>query len=402
MRILLALLCLSLPAAASEDALQTRWDAALYAYPETLSPTQGSVLNPDGKLAGLEKSAFTGEARLNLRLEEEGLSLALRPILSLRRWEEDHGPDRERHQGYLAQWQARATPAESWTASFGREVMNWGPGQFRSPSSPFYFDNGRANPLRELSGVDAAKLAWTPDRQRSLVLAYVEGSGHDAPSQDPWSRSWLLKGDLRGEVWAGGIALVQPVDRGCFVGAHFQRTLDDAWLVYAELASSTRADALDSPTDPALPFGLQAETPRRTTGLIGATHTAENGHSLTLEYLHDGHGYDSAESRAYFARAAASVPAAGLALADAPPLLNRNYLHLVWQNNLLEGDDYWRLMLSRNLDDASSQLAGYGEHALNGRLGLFALGVLDSGGARREFASLVSGSLTLGLRLALP
>lgn len=396
-----ALLYLGLPAHAADAAWRTTWGADLYAYPETLSPTAGSVLNPGNRLAGLAQSALTGEARLNLRLESESIRLALRPILSLRYWD-DGLRSGEQHQGTLSQWQARALLPDNWAASLGREVMNWGPAQFRSPSSPFYFDNGRSNPLRELSGVDAAKLAWTPDRRRSLSLAYVQDSGHLAGGNDPWRNTSLLKGDQRGEDWAAGLALAKPGDLGLFVGAHVQWTLDDAWLLYGELASSTRADALLSPADPALPFTLRAESPRRDTGLIGATHTFENGHSLTLEYLHDGHGYSRAESRAYFSRAATGLPSAGLALAAAPALLNRNYLHLVWQNNLLEGDDYWRLMLSRNLDDDSTELAGYAEHALSGRLSLFVLGVVNSGGPRREFASLFQRSLTLGLRLALP
>ena len=121
-----------------------------------------------------------------------------------------------------------------------------------------------------------------------------------------------------------------------------------------------------------------------------------------MEYLYNGHGYTRTESQAYFARAATSISAAALALTDEPPLLNQHYLHLVWQNNLLEGDEYWRLMMSRNLEDDSSALVGYFEHALDGRLTLFAMGVVNLGGARREFSSLIEQSFTLGLRLALP
>jgi len=391
-----ALLCI-LPCHPLPAQADTTWDAALYAYPEIRSLTGDSVLNPGNRIARLPDNMLTGEARLNLRAESDGFRLALRPILSIR-----HETGEDDRDAYLAQWQARATLADTWAASLGREVMNWGPAQFRSPSSPFYFDNGRANPLRELSGVDAAKLAWTPDRRFSLSLSRVTGSGHDAPPSDPWRHTWLAKADLRGDDWAGGLALAKPDGRGLFAGVHLQHTLDDAWLVYGELSSSTRADALRSPADAAQPFTVAAESPRRATGLVGATLTLESGHSLTLEYLHDGHGFSRAGSRAYFARAAAGPPSAGMALAGAPPLLNRGYLHLVWQNNLLEGDDYWRLMLSRNLDDGGNELAGYGEHAINGRLSLFALAVLNTGGPRREFASLIERGLTLGLRLALP
>ena len=391
----LFLLSTSLPAHA--DPWATTWDAALYAYPEIRGLAEDSVLNPGNQIARLPDTLFTGEARLNLRAETRTFRLALRPILSV----QDTSRDSSR-EAYLAQWQARALLDDAWAVSLGREVMNWGPAQFRSPSSPFYFDNARSNPLRELSGVDAAKLAWTPSRQGSVSLAFVRDRGHDATAADPWRNTWLMKADLRGDDWAAGLALAQPTDGGLFAGAHFQKTLDEAWLMYGELSSSTQANVLVSPANPALPFSLAAQAPRRATGLVGATRTFENGHSLTLEYLHDGHGYNRAESRAFFARAAAGLPAAGLALANAPRLLNRNYLHVVLQSNLLEGDDYWRLMLSHNLDDGSHQWAGYGEHAVNGHLSLFVLASLNTGGPRREFAGLLERSLTLGLRLALP
>ena len=394
---LIAISLLAAPLPAQADPWATTWDAALYAYAEVRSLAEDSILNPGNQLARLPDTLFTGEARLNLRAETRTFRLALRPILSV----QDTNQDSHR-EAYLAQWQARALLDEAWAVSLGREVMNWGPAQFRSPSSPFYFDNARSNPLRELSGVDAAKLAWTPSRQGSASLAYMRDRGHDATAADPWRDTWLMKADLRGDDWAAGLALAQPTDGGLFAGAHFQKTLDEAWLMYGELSSSTQANVLVSPANPALPFSLAAQAPRRATGLVGATRTFENGHSLTLEYLHDGHGFSRAESRAFFARAAAGLPAAGLALANAPRLLNRNYLHVVLQSNLLEGDDYWRLMLSRNLDDGSHQWAAYGEHAVNGHLSLFALASLNTGGPWREFASLLERSVTLGLRLALP
>lgn len=396
--LIIALAAAALQARAANGDWRTAWDAALYAYPEHRWLEDNSVVNPDNRLAGLPETTYAGEARINLRLANDRYRLTARPILFINKAVDG---ETEQH-GYLSQWQARAALTPYTALSIGREVMNWGPSQFRSPASPFYFDNGRSDPLRELSGVDAAKLTWTPDRSHTLTFAYIEDSGHDPGQPDPWEHTWLLKGDLRGDNWTGGMALAQAQGRAPFVGLHLRYTVSDAWMLYGELASATRANALLSPTDAAQPFDLVEESRRRQTGLLGATYTFENGHSLTLEYLHDGHGYSRDGSRAYFARAAANPMMAALALANAPPLLNRNYLHLVWQNNLLEGDNYWRLMLSRNLDDGSSQLAAYGEHALSGRLTLFLLGVHNTGGARREFGMLIGQSLSLGVRLALP
>ena len=74
-----------------------------------------------------------------------------------------------------------AARRRSRNVAVGRDVLNWGPAQFRLAVKPVLFDNGRSDPMRELSGMDSAKSGyWTPDRQSTLTLAYVANSGHDA------------------------------------------------------------------------------------------------------------------------------------------------------------------------------------------------------------------------------
>lgn len=400
----LCLLFLSAPALADAD-WRSSWDVALHATAGAARLQADSVLNPANAFALLGENSSGAEARINFKLESDvrglPIKLSLRPILRSQRTDDGTSTTSE-NDAYLSQWQVRAALTETVSSSLGREVMNWGPAQFRSPSSPFYFDNGRANPSRELSGVDAAKLAWTPDANRSVSLAYVQDRGDQDNSTDAWKNTWLLKGEQRGDDWTAGMVLAKASGRPPFLGAYAQWTLDEAWLLYGEASSSTRANALVSPANPAQPFSLQAESARHGIALLGAARTFENGHSLSLEYLRNGHGYRQAEADAYFARAAGSLPAAAQALVDAPPLLGRNYLNLVWQNNLLADGDYWRLMWSRNLDDASNEWGAYFDHPINRNLNFYALGVLNTGGARREFAALIERSLSIGLRLALP
>jgi hypothetical protein len=402
------LLGVSASALADEMAWRGSRDIALHATATAARLQADSALNPGNALARLGENSLGAEARINLKLESEvmglPIKLSLRPILSSRRTD-DGASTASENDAYLSQWQLRAALTDTVSLSLGREVMNWGPAQFRSPSSPFYFDNGRANPSRELSGVDAAKLAWSPDANTFLSLAWVEDSGlseNAATAGDAWQRTWLAKGELRGDDWTGGLILARAAGRKPFYGAYAQWTLDEAWLLYGEASSATRADALALPADPAPPFVVQAESARHGITLLGATRTFENGQSLSLEYLHNGHGYSSAEAAAYFSRAAANPAVAALALVNRPPLLGRNYLHLVWQSNQLEDGDYWRAMWSRNLDDAGNEWAGYYDHPLNRHLSLYALGVVNSGGPRREFAALIERSLSIGLRLALP
>lgn len=403
----IALLFAALPALADDD-WRSSWDIALHATAGAAHLQADSVLNPGNAFARIGEYTIGAEARINFKLESEvrglPIKLSLRPILNHQRSDDGISSTSE-NDAYLSQWQLRAALTETVSLSLGREVMNWGPAQFRSPSSPFYFDNGRANPSRELSGVDAAKLAWSPDANTFLSLAWVEDSDMNtnaANSGDAWQRTWLAKGELRGDNWTGGLILARAAGRKPFFGAYAQWTLDEAWLLYGEASSATRADALVSPDDPLLPFGLQQESARKTIALLGATRTLENGQSLSLEYLRNDHGYSSAETAAYFNRAAANPAAAALALINRPPLLGRNYLHLVWQSNQLDDGDYWRAMWSCNLDDTVNEWAGYYDHPLNRHLSLYALGVVNSGGPRREFAALIERSLSIGLRLALP
>jgi hypothetical protein len=379
--------------------LSTAWDATLYAHGTALDLRGDSVLNPGNALARLPGHTSVAEARFNLKAETDSLRLTLRPLLIARSHPAGGQPGQE---AYISQGQLRWRLGEAWSLAAGREVLNWGPAQFRSPSSPFYFDNGRSTPLAELSGVDDVKLSWTPDTDHSLALAYLVGDGHDGHDTRDLQGSGVLYGEQRGEDWAAGLALVKTPGQGLFAGLHGRYTYSDALLFYAEAASSTRADALVSPSDASQPFRLEARSPRRSTLLLGTAYTLENGQTLNLEWLHDGHGYTARQMDAYFDRAAASPALAGLALGYAPPLLGRDFLHLVWQSNLMDSDGYWRLMLTHSLTDQDTELAGYGEYALNDRASLFGQAALNLGSARQSLSGLYRSSLTIGLKLALP
>ncbi|MCK9200763.1 MAG: hypothetical protein M0P59_08360 [Gallionella sp.] len=386
---------------AEDSDWRTSWDGTLYGYANSMMLRGDSVLNPSNRIARLAQRGDNLEARFNFKAESESMRITARPIIALRDERNAFG-GQTRREAYLSQYQVRVRAADGWNVAAGREVMNWGAAQFRSPSSPFYFDNGRSDPMRELVGMDALKLTWTPDMRSSFNLARIVRSGYGAPQPDMWRDSWLAKLDLRGDEFAYGAVAVKAPNLPAFYGAHGQTTLSDAWLLYGEAGSSARPSALQSPANAAQPFVVQTLSPRRTTALVGATYTAENGKSLSAEYLHESHGYAAAEISAYFVRAAASPLIAAQALGLAPRLLGRDYLHLVWQSNLMESDGYWRLMYTHNTTDGSNELGAYGEKTLTPHLSAFAMGAWNSGNARQELSSLFTQSVTLGLKVALP
>ncbi|HEX5337411.1 MAG TPA: hypothetical protein VFW53_03135 [Gallionella sp.] len=388
-------------ALADESGWRTSWDGTLYGYANSMALRGDSVLNPGNRIARLAQRSDNLEARFNVKADSEALRVTARPIVALRDERNAFG-GQTRREAYLSQWQVRVRAADGWNVAAGREVMNWGAAQFRSPSSPFYFDNGRSDPMRELVGMDALKLAWTPDLRSSFNVARIVRSGYGAAQPDVWRDSWLAKLDRRGDEWAYGAVAVKAPNLPAFYGAHGQMTLNDAWLLYGEVGSSARASALQSPADAAQPFAVQTPSPRRTTALVGATYTAEDGKSLSAEYLHESHGYTAAETAAYFARAATSPLLAAQALGLAPRLLGRDYVHLVWQSNLMESGGYWRLMYTRNATDGGNALGAYGEKTLTPQLSAFATLAINGGSARQEMSSLFNRSATLGLKVALP
>ncbi|CAK0767957.1 hypothetical protein CCP3SC15_3770002 [Gammaproteobacteria bacterium] len=328
-----------------------------------------------------------------------GLDPEARPILLTRN---ESGPlgQQEKHEAYLSQWQARVGVSESINVAVGREVLNWGPAQFRSLASPFYFDNGRANPMRELSGMDTVKVSWTPNREIAVMLARITGSGHTV--QDSWHDSWLLKIEQRDDDWVGGLALARTEKSNGFLGVYGQYTINDALLLYTEASSSVRVDALQSPDDATLPFTLATRSSRRINVLLGAAWTFDNGQTINAEYLHNGHGYRASEERAYFSRAATDPRWAAQALSEAPALLGSDYVHLVWQSNPLESSGYWRAMATHGFTDHGNELSGYAEYAFNGHFSIFGLAVFPIGSVRQEFSSLFQRSVTMGIKAALP
>jgi len=399
LKLTVLVLCLLVgTASAQESGWNAGWDATLYGYASHTDLRHDSVLNPDNRIAHMAERSAVGELRMNLKAENDVFRLTARPIVLTRETHNGFGSERN-GDAYLSQWQLRVRAAVAWNVAVGRDVLNWGPAQFRSPSSPFYFDNGRRDPMRELVGMDSLKLSWTPDMKTSASLVRVVRSGHNAIDPDVWRDSWLLKFDRRSNEGAYGLALAKAPDRGMFYGAHAQATLSDALMLYGEVGSSVLANMLSSPSDVAQPFTVQTISPRRTTALVGTSYTFENGQSLAAEYLHDGHGYSRSQEDAYFQRAQV-MP--GMALGLAPRLLGRDYLHVVWQSNLMDEAGHFRLMYTRNLADGGSELAAYGERVLSNRFTAFAMASVPLGNAQQEFSTLFENSVTLGLKIALP
>jgi hypothetical protein len=399
MRLLVVAFCaFAATASADESDWNASWDGTLYGYANSMRLREDSVLNPGNQVAMLAQRSDTAELRLNFKAQNDTVRVTARPIALVRESRNSFGTQ-SHHESYFSLWQVRVRAAYGWNVAAGRDVLNWGAAQFRSPSSPFYFDNGRTDPMRELVGMDVVKVTWTPDMQNSATLARVVRSGYGAVQPDAWRNSWLAKFDTRGDEVAWGVVAAKAPHLGAFYGAHGQYTMSDELMLYGEWSSSVLPVALGSPADAAQPYLIQSPSPRRNATLAGSSYTFENGQSLALEYLHDGHGYTKAEEAAYFQRATTQF---GLPLGLMPRLLGRDYFHAVWQANMMSDTGYWRLMYTRNITDGGNEVAGYGETTLTPHFSFFALAVFPVGNARREFSALFTRSITAGVKIALP
>jgi hypothetical protein len=395
-RALLLLLALAAPGPA-EDLFKPSGSAEVWTYGTANQRVDASLLNPDNRVALLPDPQWTGDARVNLRLTRDAAEIVLRPRVL-----EQHDPGLaavpDVDQAYLSQGFARIRLDEALTVTGGRELLTWGPANFRSPSNPIYFDAGHDEPLREVPGVDLARLDWVRG-PLTLTAARVQDAGHLDRAATPAPIS-VFKADLRGRDSLASAVLATQVWGAPFYGGFAQATLGQAWLVYGEIGSGRRSQALAP--DPSLqgpPYQVTAPSPRATTALLGAVYTLENGQTLGAEWLRDGHGFSGPSERLYFARAArAPLASLGQALGQAPALLGRNYAALLWQSNLQETGHYWRVGWTGNLQDGSSQVLLYGEKSLSARCTALAALTRDLGGPDSEFASLYRTSLSLGVK----
>jgi hypothetical protein len=416
-RALPAIVLLGLAGAAWAQAADFKLSGNLevWAYGAGQTRQANSPFNPDNRIARLASARQTVETRLNLRLRDDATEFVLRPRL-VQQHETGRDGNPDSGDAYLSQGFVRQRLTPGWTLSAGRELLTWGPANFRSPSNPLYFDAGKTTPLRDVAGVDLVRLGLT-DNGWSATVARVFSDTRlaDNPVQAPLT---LAKFDWRGDDNQFSLIAATPVHAAPFLGAFAQQTLGDAWLLYGEAGDGKRQFALQANPGPyGAPFSTATPSARKWTALLGLSYTLENGQSLAAEYLHDEHGYSRRQEQAVFAtasrlaaayRANPNSPQADLmlrgsaqALGQAPALLGRDYLALQWQSNPQDTAPFWRVNWTHNLTDRGQQLTAYYERNLAERCSAFVVLAAQHGPRDSEAQRLWDRSLTLGVKLFL-
>lgn len=361
-----------------------------------------SLLNPGNRVAQVADSVSVSDTRLDLSLRSPVIDLVLKPRLLVSNKEV---PARisTRGETFVSQGFGRIRVRDNITVTAGRELLTWGPSNFRSPSNPFYYDAGKTSPLQDVPGVDLVRTDWAVG-SATTTLGYVEG-GRGA-DQD-WRRSTLLKADLQGPDYVLGAVWTHARRHSSFVGGYAQVAVGDAILLYGEVGSSPKAP--EAATDSVQEGAVDKSKPSRgQLALLGSTYTLLGGQSVSVEYLHDSRGFRRAAAQEYFDRLPSNptrrLENGGVLLnvsqyrSGPPQLFGRDYIFLLYQSNLQDQKQYWRLSTAINLQDLSTQTTAYLEHNVSRNVSLFGSILVNRGNRNTEFGSVLNRTVTLGAK----
>lgn len=353
--------------------------------------------SPFQRIAAQPDHTWHDEVRADLAWDHDALGATLRPRLGVTSQAGETHVDNWLNEGWL-RW--RATSGVSLQG--GREALLWGPSMFWNPSNPFFTENNKSNPKREIVGKDLLRARWQATPSTALSAISQTGRGHrDSGTQrmDGIKLDWVGKA-----ASAAAILAAEPGKAPGWQG-WAQWTATDALLLYGELAWRD-GNIYAVPVAAASPTGWRvASTPtqRALLAVAGASYTFTNDWTLHTEYWHNGAGLsDTDAGRIAAATASLGRNASALAsqqlgsLLPEPAPLRRNYLGL----QLGSGESAsvgWKLRLTRNLDDDSMEGVLMLDRDLGDHLKLWCNLMQRSGNGASEYGRWARSSTMAGL-----
>ena len=379
-----------------------------------------SSQNPDNDFFQIPQYLADVELRPDFYLNYNRLDLSVKPRFRLEwmQWEEgDREGDTDWDDDcFVNEWLARIRMTQNLFVSYGRENLQWGPSYLFSPSNPFFRDNGRSNPKREVKGMDFARLVWLPVMSWTLSVIANLDKGRQEFQFVEFKKTYALKIDYTGqEAYVSMILSRKEHDRdrlGTFGGW----TATDALLLYGEGAISKGTDAR-YPEKADQPFGASMEQINDEASslegivLVGGSYTLEMGPTLTMEYVYNGPGYSNGEAKDYYRLRKDASDAFDLTgpISDLSRLtlsqtadpglrfLRQNYVMFQYSHNDIKDVLNLTFRWTRNLDDGSSQFISIVEYFFGEHTQLFSIGTVNSGAGDTEFGSIVDYQWMVGL-----
>lgn len=382
----------------------------------TVQSVADTGTNPENFLFELPSATTLAQARVNLSLEWEFLRLWAEPRGYLTRTEYTIGGEDSRDttaEAELLQGGGMISVGDSLFLSLARENLQWGPAQSMNPSNPFFPQNGRENPMREIAGMDFARLVWLPAPGFTLSLIANTARGEGPQLYGGWRPSQALKLDYTGGTSSVGLIAHGGEEVDESIGGYAQWTGSDALLVYGELRALS-GSRQPHPVADASPVGGHLEaryaggSHRFYKALGGLSYTLLFGPTLSVEYFYNQEGYDDGEAELFadMGERAGAFLAAGLAkprrvaeLGSTP--LRRNYAMVQYLQTEILSRGTLLARYTRNLDDASGVATFYGDWAMNDLITFYANGSYFFGGGRSEYGMALDYQATFGVEVAL-
>jgi hypothetical protein len=389
----------------------------------TFQQAADSAQNPANDFLQIPRYMAELEVRPDARLTLWRFDFSVKPRLHLawQAWEDGRraGDTEVDAEVFVNAWLARFRLTESLVLSYGRENLQWGPAFLFSPSNPFFRDNGRLNPKREVPGADFARLVWLPGSAWTLSLLANLDAGRQEFHTFEFQKTYALKLDYTGpSAYASVMPSYQEGGRfrlGWFAGW----TATDALLFSMEGTLARGIQAL-YPVAARHPFGASLapvkDDDKSLAGIIllGGAYTLDIGSTLTMEYIYNGPGYSSDQAKAYYQlrqQAAHAFTSAGplrdlarLTLSQtADPglrLLRRHYVLLQYVHNNIDNVLNLTLRWTQNLNDYSGQCNAILEYFLGDHVQLFSVGAINAGGRHTEFGTFLRYQIMIGVELS--
>jgi hypothetical protein len=379
-----------------------------------------SSQNPDNDFFQIPRYGADLELRPDARLNFRRLELSVKPrgTLEWMAWEDGSrkGDEDWDDDWFINEWLARVRVTQGLFVSYGRENLQWGPCYLFSPSNPFFADNGRSNPKREVPGMDFARLVWLPVTAWTVSLIANLDEGRQEFRSVEFERTYALKLDYAGGEGYVGLILSHKEDDRNRLGAFGGWTATDALLVYGEGTLSKGTSALypqkaDNPLGASMEAVEDESSSLYGTVLAGGSYTLEAGPTLTTEYLYNSPGYSDDQASAFYqlrnnASDAYNLPGPIQGLSrltlsrTADPglrFLRRNYVMFQYVQNDIKDVVNLTFRWIRNIDDGSGQFIAIVECYLGDHIQLFSIGGVNSGHGDTELGTILDRHCMIGV-----
>ncbi len=400
------------------------WDLRVLTYGMVQEPAH-STQNPGNNFLQIPHYTADVEIRPDLRLKLASLDLMAKPRIRLEEdfWREGsrRGENQSNNDEYINEWLARWTARENLFISYGRENLQWGPSFLFSPSNPFFEENGRRNPYREVPGTDLGRVVWIPESAWTFSFIANTAAGRNTPlGPGPFERTYALKLDFTGRENYGSLVLSHSEGSRNALGFFGGWTLSDAILLYSEGVFTQGSKAL-YPQKDGSPFGASLQKHQQADSVIspvlltGGSYTFETNGTLTLEYAYYSQGYNGGEAESFYAlrRKAADAFSSGGPLSGLGQktlgqtantglrFLRKNYALLQYTQNNIRNNLDLTLRWTQNLDDESGQFTSLLSYFLGNHWELFSVTTVNGGNKDTEFETFLDYQWMIGVQYTL-